>query len=122
MKGIAKRKRLTNCQFDRSFNKRLSNIGERMPNRREFLTAVGATAVCGISAKLQPGKHLGTSSVKHSKAYGSGYFGEWIEDQFGLPAYEYTCDQVIDSKAITPVYTAWRLPTDQTHQVGNDRL
>ena len=93
-----------------------------MPNRREFLTAVGATAVCGISAKLQPGKHLGTSSVKRSKAYGSGYFGEWIEDQFGLPAYEYTCDQVIDSKAITPVYTAWRLPTDQTHQVGNDRL
>ena len=21
------------------------------------------------------------------KQYGSGYFGEWVEDQYGLPAY-----------------------------------
>lgn len=59
---------------------------------------------------------------KEQKAYGSGYFGEWITDQFGLPAYRYTCNQISDSKAVSPVHKAWRAPTDQTHQVGNDRL
>ncbi|HUO35594.1 MAG TPA: hypothetical protein VMU43_11445 [Candidatus Acidoferrum sp.] len=57
-----------------------------------------------------------------TKAYGSGYFGEWITDSFGLPAYRYTCNQISDPKAITPVHPQWRGPIDQTHQVGNDRL
>ena len=56
------------------------------------------------------------------KAFGSGYFGEWIEDEFGLPAYHYTCDQINDLKAITPMNEAWRSKTDHIHQVGNDRL
>ena len=56
------------------------------------------------------------------KSYGSGHFGEWIEDEFGLPAYRYTCNQLDDPKAITPVLRAWRSPTDHSHQVGNDRL
>jgi hypothetical protein len=55
-------------------------------------------------------------------AYGSGHFGEWIEDSFGLPAYRYTCDQITDPKAVLPVDKAWRSPTDHMHQVGNDRL
>jgi len=54
--------------------------------------------------------------------YGSGHFGEWIEDEFGLPAYRYTCDQVHDPKARTPTNPVFRAPTDHTHQVGNDRL
>ena len=56
------------------------------------------------------------------KSYGSGYFGEWIEDEFGLPAYRYTCDQINDSKAITPMHEEWRSETEHLHQVGNDRL
>jgi hypothetical protein len=56
------------------------------------------------------------------KSFGSGYFGEWIEDEFGLPAYHYTCDQINDPKAITPMDKKWRLPTEHLHQVGNDRL
>jgi len=56
------------------------------------------------------------------KAFGSGYFGEWVEDEFGLPAYRYTCDQVNDPKAVTAVHEEWRAPTDHSHQVGNDRL
>ncbi len=54
--------------------------------------------------------------------YGSGYFGEWIEDEFGLPAYRYTCDQINDPKAISPVNEIWRIKTEHLHQVGNDRL
>jgi len=56
------------------------------------------------------------------KEFGSGYFGEWIEDEFGLPAYRYTCDQINDSKAVTPMNEKWRSNTEHLHQVGNDRL
>ena len=56
------------------------------------------------------------------KTYGSGHFGEWAEDGFGLPAYRYTCDQVHDPAAITPVDPHWRRSTDHSHQVGNDRI
>ncbi|MHA1251859.1 MAG: GH36-type glycosyl hydrolase domain-containing protein [Candidatus Helarchaeota archaeon] len=56
------------------------------------------------------------------KEFGSGYFGEWIRDEFGLPAYKYTCDQLNDEKAISPVNEIWRSKTDHSHQIGNDRL
>jgi hypothetical protein len=56
------------------------------------------------------------------KPYGSGYFGEWIEDEFGLPAYRYTCDQINDPKAISPSHEIWRAKTEHLHEVGNDRL
>jgi hypothetical protein len=56
------------------------------------------------------------------KPYGSGYFGEWIEDQFGLPAFRYSCDQIHDPKAVTPVSPGILSKTDHVHQVGNDRL
>jgi hypothetical protein len=94
-------------------------------NRRQFIGMVGA----GISlpALASPLQVLasGTGSQPGSKAkkpYGSGHFGDWIVDEFGLPAYRYTCDQVADSKAVSPVHKEWRSPTDHTHQVGNDRL
>lgn len=60
--------------------------------------------------------------VNKKKPYGSGYFGEWIQDRFGLPAYRYSCNQTIDSKAITPMNKEWRSKTEHLHQVGNDRL
>jgi len=56
------------------------------------------------------------------KPFGSGYFGEWIEDEFGLPAYRYTCDQINDPKAITPLNEKLRSNIEHLHQVGNDRL
>jgi len=56
------------------------------------------------------------------KAFGSGHFGEWFEDEHGLPAYRYTCDQSRDPKAVAPTNLIWRASTDHSHQVGNDRL
>jgi hypothetical protein len=56
------------------------------------------------------------------KPYGSGSFGEWIEDEHGLPAFRYTCDQIDDKRAVTPVSPGVLTPTDHIHQVGNDRL
>ena len=57
-----------------------------------------------------------------AKAYGSGYFGEWIEDEFGLPAFRYTCNQVSDAKAATAVNPGILSSTEHIHQVGNDRI
>jgi len=56
------------------------------------------------------------------KAYGSGYFGEWIHDEFGLPAFHYTCDQLKDPKAVTEVNPGILAATEHIHQVGNDRI
>ena len=61
-------------------------------------------------------------SASEPEAFGSGSYGEWIEDAFGLPAYRYTYDQRRDPRAVTPVNPIWRSPTDHSHQVGNDRL
>jgi hypothetical protein len=100
-----------------------------MVDRRRFLGTVGKVAAGGVvgSALLSMGSELHSASeapqeTQHRKPYGSGYFGEWIKDEFGLPAYHYTCDQVSDPKVIARVTKEWRSPTDQTHQVGNDRL
>ncbi len=57
-----------------------------------------------------------------TKAFGSGYFGEWIQDEFGLPAFHYTCDQIKDPKAVTEVNPGILSATEHIHQVGNDRI
>jgi hypothetical protein len=98
-------------------------------NRREFIGLLGAGALTKPgrvrTTGMFPGYGLGSTPAPgptESKAYGSGHFGEWITDQFGLPAYRYTCDQTSDPTAQTPVHKEWRSATDHTHQVGNDRL
>src|SRR6202162_1739182 len=103
--------------------------GESTMDRRHFLGIVGAGAfqrlgLSKLSAPLKFGSSVVASEAQRqrSKAYGSGYFGEWITDQFGLPAYRYTCNQITDSKALSPVHKQWRGPSDHTHQVGNDRV
>lgn len=93
-------------------------------DRRHFLTN---SAKAAAAAKLLPeflsfaqSKQV-TSSVGQ-KPYGSGYFGSWIEDEFGLPAFHYTCDQAHDPKAATEVNPGILAPTEHIHQVGNDRI
>jgi len=56
------------------------------------------------------------------KPFGSGYFGEWVTDEFGLTAYRYTCNHITDPKARTAVNSQWRPQNEHLHQVGNDRL
>ncbi|MGA2924250.1 MAG: hypothetical protein ABSE28_24390 [Candidatus Sulfotelmatobacter sp.] len=98
-------------------------------NRRQFLgiVAIGGfprLSLSKLNAALQnrpPMRALEADAIV-PKAYGSGHFGEWITDQFGLPAYRYTCNQLTDAKANSPVHKQWRGPTEHTHQIGNDRL
>lgn len=56
------------------------------------------------------------------KTYGSGYFGNWFLDEHNLPAYNYTCNQLVDGKAKTFTNPKLRNPVEHFHQVGNDRL
>jgi hypothetical protein len=51
---------------------------------------------------------------------GNGRFGEWFEDEYGLPAYNYTCNQYEDSFARTS--TTYGYSIDHFHQIGNDRI
>src|SRR5580658_3522070 len=97
--------------------------------RRKFLELAGL-GVCGsfVSPRLiaraeprTPPTAAFPSEGDAGKAYGSGHFGKWIDDPFGLPAYQYTCNQLTDPKAVLPVDKAWRSDTDHIHQVGNDR-
>ncbi len=98
-------------------------------NRRRFLGVMGVGLTQGLAVpSLKAALRLGATPAEPgtragaSNAYGSGHFGEWITDRFGLPAYRYTCDQAVDPRAQSPVHPYFRSPTDHTHQVGNDRL
>ena len=88
-------------------------------DRRQFLAN---SAKAAAAAKLL-GEFMGFAQTNPSagadtqKPYGSGYFGEWIEDEFGLPAFHYTCDQTRDSKAVTEVNSGILSRTEHVHQV-----
>jgi hypothetical protein len=91
--------------------------------RRTFLELAGLTALQTATPRALFAFHGATSATSQDAApYGSGYFGRWVTDRFGLPAYHYTCDQTSDPKAVLPVNEAWRSKTDHIHQIGNDRL
>src|SRR5579885_2997998 len=96
-------------------------------DRREFLAntakaaaAAGLLPEFALFAQKKQSNSQGSASAE--KPYGSGYFGEWIEDEFGLPAFHYTCDQVNDPKAKTEVNPGILSATEHIHQVGNDRI
>ena len=90
-------------------------------NRRHFMlgtlgSAFAAPRLFSMSAGLLP-------ESAAAKPFGSGSFGEWFEDDYGLPAFRYTCDQTIDPKARTSVSAGNVLDaTEHIHQVGNDRI
>src|SRR5215469_1442798 len=93
-------------------------------NRRRFLeTAALSAAAARIAPRgLEFMSQASASVADKKKAYGSGYFGEWIQDEFGLPAFRYTCDQIHDQKAVTEVNPGLLDSTEHVHQVGNDRI
>ena len=89
-------------------------------NRRKFIEN---SALAAAAANVLP--RLGFAMqgpATGGKAYGSGHFGEWITDEFGLPAFSYTCDQTTDPKAVTKINRGILSATEHIHQVGNDRI
>ena len=96
-------------------------------SRRKFLetaalTVAAAKAASGAAGNVSRNFGRAAAASNATKAYGSGYFGEWIQDEFGLPAFHYTCDQIKDPKAVTEVNPGILSATEHIHQVGNDRI
>ena len=93
-------------------------------NRRRFLETAALSAAAARIAPRGWGfmSKASASASEQKKPYGSGYFGEWIQDEFGLPAFHYTCDQIKDPKAVTEVNPGILAATEHIHQVGNDRI
>jgi hypothetical protein len=94
-------------------------------SRRRFLESAAFTlgaATIAPRALSRSFQIADAARANANKAYGSGYFGEWIEDEFGLPAFHYTCDQTKDPKAQTEVNPGVLTATEHIHQVGNDRI
>jgi Glycosyl hydrolase 36 superfamily, catalytic domain/Glycosyltransferase family 36 len=60
--------------------------------------------------------------VDISSRYGSGVFGRWFVDRFGLPAYRYRIDEERDPRARRPELSEVADPTDAWSQLGNDHV
>jgi hypothetical protein len=54
-----------------------------------------------------------------SSTFGSGSFGSWMVDRFGLPAYRYDIDEATAPQAKQPELNG---STDAWHQLGNDHI
>src|SRR5436190_10088841 len=54
-----------------------------------------------------------------ASAYGSGDFGRWQVDEFGLPSFRYTMDEAHDARAKQPELAGGTLAQ---HQLGNDHI
>ena len=91
-------------------------------NRREFLESAALTAAALKMGGSTRAQSVSSGAPEKDPAYGSGYFGRWIEDEFGLPGFHYTCDQIHDPKARTDVNPGILAATEHIHQVGNDRI
>src|ERR1700677_5004922 len=93
-------------------------------DRRQFVSGLtmGVAALRARATGLALHGALPGGDDNGKKAYGSGHFGRWIDDDFGLPAFQYTCDQVSDPKAVTVLNPGILGPTEHVHQVGNDRI
>jgi hypothetical protein len=62
------------------------------------------------------------SPVSVDSTYGSGNFGGWQTDPFGLPSFRYDLDEASDPRAKQPEIFRRADTTDAWHQVGNDHL
>jgi hypothetical protein len=92
--------------------------------RRNFLlSTLGFAAVSKLDAStIWRTDSSSSAETGTSSSYGSGHFGTWIEDEFGLPAYRYTMNQNVDPRAVTEVHPGVLGRTEHIHQVGNDRI
>jgi hypothetical protein len=89
--------------------------------RREFLR--GTLGVVAAASRLDASTIWQMESGRSGDAaFGSGHFGAWIEDEFGLPAFRYTANQTTDPRAVTQLEPGVLASTEHIHQVGNDRI
>lgn len=91
-----------------------------MRSRSIFLAALTALLVAPSANAAGPPPLSGEHSVPSiASTYGSGDFGRWTTDGFGLPAYRYAIDEVHSPMADQPELAG---ATQAQHQLGNDHI
>src|ERR1700748_1501084 len=87
--------------------------------RRWIVLAAAAALVAAGPAEAKAPKRLSgeRARVNIASTRGSGVFGTWRVDAFGMPSYSYTADEEPDARTAQPELDGRR---DAWHQVGND--
>src|SRR5437764_3420256 len=93
--------------------------GDLMRRAAALLATVAALVLAGSAAAAPPRLSQDRSQADVASTYGSGSFGGWGVDRFGLPYYSYETDEAHDPKAAQQE-TAGK--TGAPHQVGNDHI
>jgi len=83
------------------------------------VTAIAMSTGTEASANGDGALSFGATLPRIASTYGSGDFGRWTVDRFGLPSYRYTIDQQSDPLARQAELAGG---TDAWTQVGNDRV
>ena len=90
---------------------------------RWVLAIFAAAGLAGPAAAARaagpPPLSADTSQPGIASTYGSGDFGQWSVDEWGLPVYGYTDDELTDPHAAQPELAG---STAAQHQVGNDNI
>jgi hypothetical protein len=89
--------------------------------RASILAGVAAISALwsATAAAAAPGLSADHSSPPISSIYGSGAFGQWTSDGWGLPAYRYEIDELTNPIASQPELSG---SNDDWSQLGNDRV
>ena len=90
--------------------------------RRKFLLGTLGVALTSKLDAAWLAPHATQAADARQAPYGSSNFGTWIEDEFGLPAFQYTCNQTTEARAVTQLQPGILAPNEHIHQVGNDRI
>jgi hypothetical protein len=90
-------------------------------NRVAALLAGGALGLGAAPAAAAAPAPLSadTTPANINSSYGSGHFGQWTVDPWGLPAYDYTLDQQSSPIAKQPELSG---SVDAWSQIGNDHV
>ena len=83
------------------------------------VATIALTAGAGASGTDSGSPSWNAILPQIASTYGSGDFGRWVVDHFGLPSYRYTVDQQTDPLARQAELAGG---TDAWSQVGNDRV
>jgi len=87
--------------------------------RRSLAALLPLVAVTAAGAEPPPPLSADQTAADIASTDGSGSFGTWIVDRFGLPAYRYEIDEETAPRAAQPELGGKR---HAWHQVGNDHI
>ncbi|MGH7855889.1 MAG: GH36-type glycosyl hydrolase domain-containing protein, partial [Candidatus Binatia bacterium] len=83
------------------------------------MSALAGAISPALAADPPPLLSADASPAMIDSTHGSGDFGTWIVDRFGLPAYRYEIDEETAPQAAQPELGGRR---DAWHQIGNDHI